>query len=155
MLIGTSLFDWLKPTVPTKPDVTLTPQPDVPEELIRIGLEPDVTLTPQLAPQKRIGALMPGLGTWKETRCERCDSKLRFHDNPSLGPKYNISAECPICGADLGVESVRGEVDIIEEGITTLGAEAEWLKKNRSLVIVAVVIIALVLLSFFLKKGRR
>ena len=82
---------------------------------------------------------MPGEGTWRETICERCSSKLRFYDNPSLGPEYNISAKCPVCGADLGVESVRGEVQILEAKPwpVPVAGFTEWLKKYAPWLIVA------------------
>ena len=171
-MLFTTILDWLKPTVPkgtsgrelplypidflspelVKPDVTLTPQPGPGEGLKGVIDESFVGGVP--FPMQEV--LMPGTGTWKETICKICSSELRYCDNPSLGPEYNIPANCPVCGDDLGVRSVRGEVQILEsaqERITALGVQAEWFKENRGLVIV--VIVALVLLFFFLKKRKR
>ena len=54
----------------------------------------------------------------------------------------------------LGAPDVTLTPQPVEERITALGAEGEWFKEKRGLVIVVVSIVALILLLFFFKKGR-
>lgn len=126
-MLYTSIFDWLKPRVPIGlADPGLYPKPDV-------------TLTPQpvngvlpryiplpLGP----GGIMPGI-------------------TQPLEPVYRIM---PV-GEPVPMELM--EPPLISPQ-TDLGAApdlGEWFKKNRILVVG--VIVALVLLFFFLRKGRR
>lgn len=125
-----------------KPEVTLTPQPGPGEGLApfihpRLGLpEPDVTLTPQ-----------PGSGVLP-----------RYIPLPLDSPDVTLTPQrmdpfVGIIGKLFGKPDVTLTPQPVEERITALGTEGEWLKKNRILLIV--VIVALVLLFFFLKKRRR
>lgn len=79
---------------------------------------------------------MPGEGTWHYITCKRCSSELRLYDNPSLGPKLNIPANCPVCGADLGVESVRGQVQVLERKLwptpLPIADIPEWVKEHKA-----------------------
>lgn len=78
---------------------------------------------------------MIGEGTWKEIICKKCGSELGYYDNPSLGPEYNIPANCPVCGVALGVESVRGEVQVLKKTFwptpLPIADFPEWVKEHK------------------------
>jgi len=167
-LIGTAL-DWLKP----KPDVTLTPQL-APERIIeRLGPGGDVTTLPygtpvQLAPQRmieKLGVPAPDENGWarEEWAAPYMAAVAHVVFRPRVALPFQPVGEisehtmglAPLIHAHLELPAPGGEAPVTSPQ-TDLGVKpelSEWFKENRILVIA--VIVALVLLFFFLKKGRR